>query len=52
MRIEKGQLHDQSPRATTFGFVPDGSDPEMWVHVGVGNSRYCSSFGARTVEEN
>ena len=51
VRIEKGRLHIVA-RGEDFGFVPDGSDAEMWVHVGVGNSRYCSSFGAGTIEEN
>jgi cysteine-rich repeat protein len=50
-RLENGRLRIVG-KGEDFGFVPDGSDAEMWVHVGVGNTRYCAQFGAGTIEEN
>jgi cysteine-rich repeat protein len=35
-----------------FGFVPDGSDDEVWVDVYVGNTRYCAQFGGDSVQRN
>ena len=35
-----------------FGFVPDGSDSELWVDVYVGNTRYCARFGDTDVQRN
>jgi cysteine-rich repeat protein len=50
-RIENGRLKI-SGKGEDFGFVPDGSDAEMWVHVSIGNTRYCAQFGDGTIQEN
>jgi cysteine-rich repeat protein len=50
-RIVNGRLKI-SGKGEDFGFVPDGSDAEMWVHVGIGNTKYCAQFGDGTIQEN
>ena len=51
VRIEKGQLKIKA-KGDGFGFVPDGSDGELWVDLQVGNTRYCARFGDAAVERN
>jgi len=51
VRIHKGQLKIKG-KGEAFGFVPDGSDPEVWVDVHIGNQRYCAVFADDAVSRN